>query len=233
MGNAIRWLKLQVAKIDVGQSDDDAKEQLCAAIDQFVLQRVVISNKSVIQQGARRVEDGDSVLVFGGHALLQDTFLSAWREGKKFAVIIVDDAFDPTGVAMSKRLRQAGIPVTYCPDVRLACIQARRTTKTLVAAETLFEDGSVYARVGTADIARATVAARSSLLVLCQSLNITDRIPTDSLTYNEIDPDRASNAGLRLLYDVIKPAEIDIILLEDSGVTPHLIPERLKKLDFL
>jgi translation initiation factor eIF-2B subunit delta len=234
MGNTIRWLKLQVAEIDVEQSDESAKEQLCAAIDQFILQRIVISNKSVIQQGARRVEDGDSILVFGGHTLVQDTLLAARREGKKFEVIIVDDVFDSTGVAITKSLRQAGIPVMYCPDMALGCIQACRTTKTFVAAEAVFEDGSVYARAGSADIACATVAAQNSLLVLCQSLNISDKMPTDSLTYNEMDPDRASNAGgVRLLYDVIKPAETVIIILEDSGVTPHLITEKFKKLDFL
>jgi translation initiation factor eIF-2B subunit delta len=233
MGNAIRWLKLQVAKLDVEQSDDEAKEQLCAAIDQFVLQRVVISNRSVTQQGVKRVEDGDSILVFGGHALVQDTLLSAKREGKRFGAIIIDDAFDPTGVALTKRLREACIPVTYCPDMRLACIVARKTTKTLLVAATLFEDGSVYARVGSADVARATVAARSPVLVLCQSLNMTDRMPTDSLTFNEVDPDKASNVGVRLLYDVIGSSEVDVILYEDNEAPPHLISETLRKLDFL
>lgn len=48
MGNAIRWLKLEISKVDIDMSDAEAKQELCDAIDVFIRERVTFSDEVIV-----------------------------------------------------------------------------------------------------------------------------------------------------------------------------------------
>lgn len=233
MGNAIRWLKLQISKIDPELSDDDAKKRLAEAVDSFVREKVTIADGVIVESAADEVEDGDVVVTYASHPLVRRALLKAHRHGRRFGVVVVDDVHDRSGTDMAKALRGAGLDVTYCPDLAAARTMMRDSTKTLVAAEAVFSNGSVYARAGTADVALAATDANSEMIVLCESINFTERMATDSLTYNEIDPELGTDAGFRLLFDATTPEYVTTILSEHGGIRPHMVPGILKRMEFL
>lgn len=233
MGNAIRWLKLQISKIDIELSDEEAKKRLGEAIDAFIREKVTIADGVIVENAAEEIEDGDVVVTYANHPLVKRALLRAHRYGKKYRVVVIDDVHDHSGTEMAKALRAAGLDVTYCPDVAGSLTMMRHSTKTIVAADAVFSNGSVYARAGTCDIALAAMDANSEMIVLCESINFTERMSTDSLTYNEIDPELGTDAGFRLLFDTTTPQYVSAILSEHGGIRPHMVPGILKRMEFL
>lgn len=233
MGNAIRWLKLQISKIDIELSDDEAKKRLCEEIDSFIREKVIIAGGVIVENAAEEIEDEDVIVTYASHHLVRKALLKAHKYGKKFRVVVVDDAHDRSGTEMAKALQQGGLNVTYCPDLAGSLTVARHSTKTIVAAEAVFSNGSIYARAGTCDVALAAADANSEMIVLCESINFTERMATDSLTYNEIDPELGTETGFRLLFDTTTPPYVSTILSEHGGIRPHMVPGILKRMEFL
>ena len=233
MGNAIRWLKLQISKIDIELSDDAAKKRLGEAIDSFLSEKVTIADSIIVEIAAESIKDGDVIATYAGHPLVKRVLLRAHRYGTKYRVVVIDDVTDRSGTDMAKALRAAGLDVTYCPDLAGALTMMRHATKSFVAAEAVFSNGSVYARAGTCDLALAAVDADCKMMVLCESINFTERMSTDSLTYNEIDPELGTDAGFRLLFDTTTPQYVTTIMTEHGGIRPHMVPGILKRMEFL
>ncbi|CAI4214807.1 unnamed protein product [Parascedosporium putredinis] len=205
MGNAIRWLKLQISKIDVDSSDDEAKKHLCEDIDCFIREKVIIAAGVIVENAAEEIEDQDVIVTYANHHLIRKALLKAHKYGKNFRVVVINDPHDGSGAEMAKALQEGGLNVTYCPDLSGSLSVVRHSTKTLVAAEAVFSNGSIYARAGTCDVALAAADSDSEMIVLCESINFTERMATDSLTYNEIDPEFGVETGFRLLYDTTTP----------------------------
>ncbi|SPO06890.1 related to translation initiation factor eIF2B, 71 kDa (delta) subunit [Cephalotrichum gorgonifer] len=233
MGNAIRWLKLRISEIDMDISDEDAKKRLCEGIDAFVREKITMADGVIVESAAEEIQDGDVVVTYASNPLVKRALLRAHRYGKKYRVVVVDDVHDRSGTDMAKALRAAGLDVTYCPDIAGSLTMMRHSTKTIVAAEAVFSNGAVYARAGTCDLAQAAADANSEMIVLCESINFTERMATDSLTYNEIDPELGTDAGFRLLFDTTTPAHVSTILSEHGGIRPHMVPGILKRMEFL
>ena len=233
MGNAVRWLKLQISKIDIDSSDEEAKKHLCEDIDSFIREKVIIAGGVIVENAAEEIEDEDVIVTYASHHLVRKALLKAHKYGKKFRVVVIDDAHDRCGTEMAKALQQGGLNVTYCPDLAGSLSVARHSTKTLVAAEAVFSNGSIYARAGTCDVALTAADANSEMIVLCESINFTERMATDSLTYNEIDPELGVETGFRLLYDTTTPPYVSTILSEHGGIRPHMVPGILKRMEFL
>lgn len=233
MGNAIRWLKLQISKIDVDSSDDEAKKHLCEDIDCFIREKVIIAAGVIVENAAEEIEDQDVIVTYANHHLVRKALLKAHKYGKNFRVVVINDPHDGSGAEMAKALQEGGLNVTYCPDLSGSLSVVRHSTKTLVAAEAVFSNGSIYARAGTCDVALAAADSDSEMIVLCESINFTERMATDSLTYNEIDPEFGVETGFRLLYDTTTPPYVSTILSEHGGIRPHMVPGILKRMEFL
>jgi translation initiation factor eIF-2B subunit delta len=234
MGNAIRWLKLQVSKIDIDVADDDAKESLCDAIDNFILQRVKMANFLIVRDVSEAVRPGETILTYGQHALVEGGLIRAKDMGTDFDVVVVDDPYDPSGRDLATNLAAKGIKVTYCPDVSsLNGIHLDNKARMLVGAEAVFSNGAVYARAGTADMAVVAQELGVGVSVLCEMINFTERLAIDSLTYNEIDPDRSAAPGLRLLFDTTTGEFVSHIITEFGGSTPSSVAAIIRKLEDL
>ncbi|KAI0123064.1 initiation factor 2 subunit family protein [Xylariales sp. AK1849] len=231
MGNAIRWLKLQVSKIGMDASEEAAKRDLCKAIDTFIAERITISDEVITELGATYIHNGDVILTYGRSAVVERTILLAHASGVKFSVCIIDDPFERRGQQLAKTLSVEGIKVSYCGDFGGLTNHMRRATKVLVAAEAMFGNGSLYARSGTCDVALAAAELSKQVIALCETINITERVSTDSLTYNEIDPERYSAAAFRLLFDTTPVNYLHLLITEQGCVQPRSAPDLLRKLE--
>ncbi|KAG5927303.1 hypothetical protein E4U42_002362 [Claviceps africana] len=233
MGNAIRWLKLQVSKIEIDLPDADAKKMLCRAIDNYIHERIVLADIVIVKRAANQIGNDEVVLTYAHHGLVERALLHAKADGKRFQVILVDDPFDRVGIEHAKRLTAAGIPVTYVSDLGALRTNLQDATLVLAAAEAMFSNGSMYARAGTCDI--ATLATDMGVLVvaLSETVNFTERVSIDSLTYNEIDPEQSTDEGFRLLFDTTRDKFISVVVTELGDSSAMAVPAILRKLEVL
>lgn len=232
MGNAIRWLKLQVSKIDPDVPDFEAKKQLCASIDAFIQERINFADVVITQRAADYIKDNDVVLVFGRNILVERTLLHAHLVyGKKFEVIVIDDPYEQLGQILAKKLAQEGLKVSYSGGFGGLRYHVNRANRVFLGAEGMFSNGALYSRAGTCDLAIAARDLDKDVYVLCETINITDRVSTDSLTYNEIDPERSTSSSFRLLYDTTLSQYLTTVVTEISSVQPTSVSYLLRKLE--
>lgn len=231
MGNAIRWLKLQVSKIDMDASEDVAKKDLSKSIDTFIAERITLADEYIMEQGAKHIQTGENILVHGRSTLVERTLLYAHSAGTKFSVTVIDDPYEKRGQQLARVLAGEGIPVTYCGDLGGLRTNVKNVSKVLLSAEALFSNGALYARTGTCEVALVAHDLHKQVLTLCETINITERVASDSLTYNEIDPERSSAAAFRLLFDTTPPAHLSLLITELGTVQTRSAPDLLRKLE--
>ena len=220
MGNAIRFLKTKINEFDIDTPEQEAKDALLESIDTFINERITLAELVIARNAASMVGDGDVILTYGSHRLVQKTLLQARREGKRFEVAIVDDPFDQTGQDLAKVLRREGVRVFYSPNLGGLRLQVRRSTKVFLGAEAMFANGSLYGPAGTCDVAMAAADASIPVIALCETISFDrDRVPTDSLTYNEIDPERCSADNFRLLFDTTRSKYLEVVVTEYESET--------------
>lgn len=202
MGNAIRFLKSQVNKFDIDTPEDEAKESLLEFIDIFINERITLAEVVISKNAAELIDEDGVVLTYGRHRLVEKTILRAKANGKSFAVSVIDDPYDQGGKELAKTLQQAGIRVFYSPNLGGVRAHLERASNVLLGTEAIFANGSLHAPAGTADVAMAASAANVKVVALCETINFDrERVSVDSLTYNEIDPERCSAESFRLMFD--------------------------------
>lgn len=219
MGNAIRLLKGKVHKFDIDTAEDEAKEALLEWIDFLIKERITLAEYAIARNAAQSINEGDTILTYGRHRLVEKTLLEAKRDGKSFDVTVIDDPFQRSGQELAKTLRQAGIPVLYSPNLGGLRPKVAAATNVFLGGEAIFANGSLHAPSGTADVAMAAMNAGVKVIVLCETINFDrDRVSVDSLTYNEIDPERNTADSFRLLFDNTHDKYITGVITEfESG----------------
>ncbi|KAL0943746.1 translation initiation factor eif-2b subunit delta [Colletotrichum truncatum] len=236
MGNAVRWLKLQVSKIDIDLPDFDAKKLLCESVDNFIRERITLADFVIVKTAADSIEDGEVVLTYAYHPLVERALHQAHADGKNFSVTVVDDPFESTGRELAKSLRalpRGGVEVSYCPDLSAMRAHLHETSRVLVGAEAMFSNGAMYARAGTSDIAIAAADQGIRVVALSETINFTERVAMDSLTYNEIDPEQMTEESFRLLFDTTRDRHISVVITELGITSPVSVPAILRKLEEL
>lgn len=234
MGNAIRWLKLQISKLDIDLPDSDAKKHLCALVDSFISERITVADFVMVNTAAEMVVDGDVIVVYARHHLVERALIRAHSVlARHFRVIVVDDPFHRVGLGTAKALASAGLPVSYVSDLGALPTTLAGATVVMAAAEAMFANGAMYARAGTCDV--VTVASHLGLRVvaLCESINFTERVAVDSLTYNEIDPESCDAEGFRLLFDTTMNRYISVVVTELGTTSAKSVTAILRKLEEL
>ncbi|PHH63774.1 hypothetical protein CDD81_5539 [Ophiocordyceps australis] len=233
MGNAIRWLKLQVSKIDIDLPDSDAKQFLCQSIDNFIRERITLAHLVIVKMAVEMIKQDDVVLTYAHHHLVERSLLQAKANGKSFRVIIADDPWERVGIDFAKRLAAAGIRVTYAADFGAVRARIASATTVLLGAEAIFSSGAMYARSGTCDLAAASNKLGICVTALCETINFTERLAIDALTYNEMDPERDTDDECRLLFDTTSDKFLSSIICEVGKKCPNSVPAILRKLEEL
>lgn len=233
MGNGIRLLKARVSQLDLDTDDADAIEELCESIDGFIQERIFVAAVGIAREAASMIHDGDAVLTFGGPRLVRAALEQAWDRGLRFDLIVVNDPSDPApGQALAKQFQQraavstSSTPayVTYCPSLDGIDSLVARTSTVLLGAEAVFANGALLAPAGTCDVASAASIAGCTTIALCETVNFDrDRVATDALAHNEIDPDRCDGDAFRLLFDTTPSSLVCMLICEyeeASGMVP-------------
>jgi len=138
-------------------------------------------------------------MVYGKSAVVGQTLLRAWREGKRFRVVCVDARPLHEGRAMARLLSAAGVPVTYALTAALPHVLGE-VTLCLLGAHAVLGDGAVYSRVGTAVVGMAARERGVPVIVAAESIKFTERVALDSMVVNELAGEE------ELFFDTLAPA---------------------------
>ncbi|CAI8594153.1 unnamed protein product [Vicia faba] len=219
MGNAIRFLKSQIAKLPLTLSESEAKTSLQSDIERFISEKIILANKVIVKHAVTKIRDGDVLLTYGSSLAVEMILLHAHELGKQFRVVIVDSRPKLRGQQLLRRLVEKG-------------------------AESILSNGTVYSRVGTASVAMVAHASRVPVIVCCEAYKFHERVQLDSICSNELgDPDAISNVQgrvdvnhldgwsdienlqlLNLIYDAMPSDYVSMIVTDYGMVPPTSVP---------
>ncbi|CAA91965.1 translation initiation factor eIF2B delta subunit [Schizosaccharomyces pombe] len=241
MGNAIRFLKLEISVLDIDLTDDEGKELLLEKIDSYIRDRIIIAGQVIVQAATEKIQDGDVILTYLHSSTVNDVLIHAKNVGKKFRVVVVDSRPEFEGRVCLKLLTEHGIECTYVMISALSYIM-QEVTKIFLGGHAMLSNGALYSRAGTSLISLLGHESNVPVIACCESYKFTERIQLDSLVYNELAPgDQLVNMGvddfeekpgvlanwksvknlklLSLKYDVTPPRLITVCVCE-MGLLP-------------
>lgn len=215
MGNAIRWLKQEISHISIDTDEAVAKSQLCERIDDFIREKIDLSDHLIIENAAHHIADGSTVLTFGHSEVLLKLFQHCVLEQKKrFSLVIVDsrplfegkkllaelaETFlesDSDSESSSVRrnaptpITQDNLKVTYVLINSLSSSVLEDVDCAFLGSHAMLSNGHLYSRVGTAMVAMMCHRRNIPVLTCCESIKFSDRVQLDSVTTNELaDPE--------------------------------------------
>ncbi|PBP27487.1 translation initiation factor eif-2b delta subunit [Diplocarpon rosae] len=238
MGNAIRWLKLEVSRVDISTPDAEAKKDLCHAIDVFIKERVQLAHEIISLRASEKIRDGDVIMTYAKSSVVQEALVQAHQSGKKFRVIVVDSRPLHEGRHLAAALVGLGLDVKYCLINGLSH-NIQDVTKVMLGAHAMMSNGRLFSRIGTALVAMEANEADKPVLVLCETIKFTERVALDSIVHNEIAPaDELVILGGALeqwqdikklqlcnpMFDVTPAEYIQMIISESGNVPPTSVP---------
>lgn len=238
MGNAIRWLKLEISKVDIDVPEAEAKEDLCAAIDGFIRDKITIADRVIAESAADHIKDGDVILTFAKSNVVQQTLVKAYQDGRKFSVIVVDARPWYEGKNLARNLADLGLEVRYSMFHALSHV-IKSATKVFLGAHAMMSNGRLYSRVGTMSVAMMAENYHVPVIVCCESIKFTEKTALDSIEQNEIaSPDELVLVGgalekwretknlflLNPMFDVTPPEYIKMVVTEFGTLPPTSVP---------
>ncbi|KAI5442602.1 hypothetical protein KIW84_011590 [Lathyrus oleraceus] len=238
MGNAIRFLKSQIAKLPLTLSESEAKTSLQSDIERFINEKIILANKVIVKHAVTKIRDGDVLLTYGSSLAVEMILLHAHELGKQFRVVIVDSRPKLRGQRLLRRLVEKGLNCTYTHINAVSYIM-HEVSRVFLGAESILSNGTVYSRVGTASVAMVAHASRVPVIVCCEAYKFHERVQLDSICSNELgDPDAISSVQgrvdvnhldgwsdienlqlLNLIYDAM-PSDYVSMIVTDYGMVP-------------
>lgn len=241
MGNAIRWLKVQVSEVDISTPESTAKTDLCEAIANFIQEKITLADQVIAKKANEKIRDGDVILTFAKSSIVEQTLVEAYRRGKTFSVIVVDSRPLFEGKNLARALSDIGLDVQYSLTHGLDHV-IRYATKVFLGAHAMMSTGKLYSRIGTALVAMMAKDAAIPVIVCCESIKFAERSDLDSFVHNEIAPPeelliQGENGSrlsewtdvpnlqlLNLMYDLTPAEYINMVVTEYGPIPPSSVP---------
>ncbi|KAJ7117312.1 eukaryotic translation initiation factor 2B delta subunit [Mycena crocata] len=250
MGNAIRQLKLEISGSDIDMPEQDAKDLLCQKIDDYIRDRIIIADEVIQDLAGKKIKDGDIILTYARSSVVEKVLLSAYKQGKRFSVIVVDSRPLLEGKALLQALTSAPpvswtlsndsllpppppVPCTYALLPALPSLITEATT-VILGAHSLHSNGAVFSRAGTALVAMMAKQYNVPVLVCCETYKFSEGVMLDGFGKNELAPShlfqtmpaspKAPNLEvLNPLYDLTPPSCITAVVTEVGLIPPSSI----------
>ncbi|KAJ7781551.1 eukaryotic translation initiation factor 2B delta subunit [Mycena metata] len=247
MGNAIRQLKLEISGSDIDMPEQDAKDLLCQKIDDYIRDRIIIADEVIQDLACKKIKDGDIILTYARSSVVEKVLLSAYKQGKRFSVIVVDSRPLLEGKALLQALTSAPpvswtlsndsllpppppIPCTYALLPALPSLISEATT-VILGAHSLHSNGAVFSRAGTALVAMMANQHSVPVLVCCETYKFSEGVMLDGFGKNELAPSHLFQTSpqapnleiLNPLYDLTPPSCITAVVTEVGLIPPSSI----------
>jgi translation initiation factor eIF-2B subunit delta len=234
MGNAIRQLKLEISQTDIDMVEQDAKDDLCQKIDNYIRDRIIVADEVIEELAGQKIKDGDVILTYAKSSVVEKVLLNAHVEGKRFSVIVVDSQplLEGKGLLTTLTSTNPPIPCTYTLLSAISSVMTEVTT-VLVGAHSICANGAVYSRAGTALVAMIAKNHNVPVVVCCETYKFSESIVLDAFGKNELLAPKRGNPTspasvpslevLNPLYDITPPKCITAVVTEVGLIPPSSI----------
>lgn len=243
MGNAIRFLKSRIVKLQPNLSESEAKFNLISDIDHFINEKIVIADQVIVHHAITKIRDGDVLLTYGHSTVVEMILVQAHELGKQFRVVVIDSRPKLEGKTLLRKLVMKGLKCTYTHVNAISYIM-HEVTRVFLGASAVLSNGTVYSRVGAACVSMVAHSFRVPVLICCEAYKFHERVLIDSICSNELgDPDAISNVHgrenlnhlqnwsdqenlqlLNLVYDATPSDYVSIIVTEHGMIPPTSVP---------
>eukprot|EP00891_Asterochloris_glomerata_P001719 jgi/Astpho2/1719/Aster-x1026 len=248
MSNVIKFVKAQISQLGKGVSEQQAKQTVITAIDDFMKQKIEFAGEILVSYAVAKVYDGDVILTFGFSTTVLDVLLAAQKEGKHFQVIVVDARPQLEGQQLLRCLLRAGISCSYTLINALYYIMAE-ASKVLLGAAAVLSNGTVISRAGSAAVAMMACETAKPVIICCGTYKFHERVQLDSITRNELgDPGCVAHVEgrpdvvalqkweqqpmlglLNLTYDAMPQEYVTVVMTEFGAIPPTSVPVILRE----
>ncbi len=233
MRNGLKYMKRLIH-----ESDWNTPEELREIVQEAEVCILTTFNEGknqMIDVGARRIEEGDTILTHCHSSGVTGTLLRAKEQGKDFKVIQTETRPKYQGRITAHELVEAGIDTTMIVD-SAARHYMKEIDFVLVGSDAITSEGNVINKIGTSQMALAANEARIPFYVVSTLLKFDpvtihgsyeaiEERHTDEIWDNPPD-------GLRILnpaFDVTRRDYIHGLITEEGIISPHSILEAIHR----
>ncbi|TRO56922.1 S-methyl-5-thioribose-1-phosphate isomerase [Candidatus Bathyarchaeota archaeon] len=233
MRNGLRYIK---SKIHTTQWSTQAiLRSLVQDAESEILMMFNEAKNIMIDVGARRIEDGDTILTHCHSSGVTSTLVRAHEQGKEFRVLQTETRPKFQGRLTAYELVEAGIDTIMIVD-SAARHYMKEIDFVLVGADAITSEGNVINKIGTSQVALAAWEARVPFYVVSTLLKfdpVTIHGTYEAIEERDIDEIwEDPPTGLRILnpaFDVTRRDYIHGLISEEGIISPHSILEAIHR----
>ncbi len=224
--NAVRWVMRYK-----GENVDEAKADIKKLADEFITNSEN-AVKKIGEIGARRVQDGDTIMTHCNSSAAISIMAEAHAQGKDINVIATESRPRWQGLLTIKQLDKLGINVTLIVDSAVRFFM-KDVDIVIMGADAVTVNGSVINKIGTSQLALAAHEARTNVIIAAETykfsprsilgelVEIEERASDEVISREKLD--EFSNVRVRNpAFDVTPREYIDLICTEVGAFPPEM-----------
>lgn len=187
--------------------------------------------KVIGEIGAKRVQDGDTILTICNSSAALGVMKTAHRQNKHINVYAMETRPWRQGILTARELDAEGIETTVVVDSAVRSVM-KKVNKVFVGADTVTSHGSLINKVGTSHVALAAHEARVQFYVCAETYKFSPMtLYGDMVTIEERDPSEVAAPGelpdsvkiYNPVFDSTPAAYIDAIITELGMMGPGAV----------
>ncbi|MGB9896129.1 MAG: S-methyl-5-thioribose-1-phosphate isomerase, partial [Thermoproteota archaeon] len=234
-GRNLFWAVDKVLEASRNSKDINSLKKNVVRIAEEIAEKDKATNKVLVENGAKLIEDCDVVLTHCNSGRLATvaygtalgSIIRAWKSGKRFKIFITETRPLLQGARLTAwELRKEKIPFHLITDNMVAFIMKKeKINKVFVGADRVWSDGSVANKIGTFSIAIISKALGSKFFVVAPSSTFDlNSKPDESIVEFRKEDEVTSVRGLRIAprgtkalnpaFDITPPKYITAIITE-------------------
>jgi ribose 1,5-bisphosphate isomerase len=212
---------------------EEARQAIIHNADTFIINSEE-AVKKIGEIGARRIEDGDTLMTHCNSTAAFSIFQTAFEQGKHINVIATETRPRNQGYVTIDVLQKVGIPTTLILDSAVRyTIKKKKVDLVVVGADAVTVNGALINKVGTSQVALAANEARVPFIVAAETYKFSPRtLLGDLVEIEERDPTEVLSLELQQkwpkltvsnpAFDVTPHRYIDMIVTEIGAIPPEM-----------
>jgi len=232
------WNGVQASIKGVAAIDDvqDARELLIANSERFI-EESGAAVEHIARIGAKRIEDGDTIMTHCNSSVAIGVIAEAHRQGKDIKVFATESRPWRQGILTVNDLAKEGIDTTLIIDSAVRLVM-KKVDKVFVGADTITSHGALINKIGTSQLALAAKEARVQFYVCSETYKFSPlTLSGDMVKIEEREVSEVVRPGeipdsvkvFNPVFDVTPSQYIDGIITELGLISPGSVYDIMER----
>lgn len=229
--NSVRYIMFKVREAQKSSMElEDLRKLTIATANQFI-QRSAKAVERIGEIGAKRIEDGDTIMTYCNSAAVTAILKASFEHGKRMHVFVCETRPRFQGRITAKTLGSIGIPTSLIVDGAIRFFMTK-VDKAIVGADAVAANGAVANKIGTSMVALAAHESRALFFVAAETYKFSPETMLGQLVRIEERNSSEVISSRRLkgmpntkvrnpAFDVTPPEYVDLIVTEKGIIPPQ------------